>query len=77
MSYAVEVLDEVKDIDMPELLDVDRALGRVVAELVRDLHDDPWLGPRVNPQRARRPHLHAADDPTRTWTRRGPLQNRC
>lgn len=44
MSYAVEVLDEVKDIDMPELLDIDRALGRVVAELVRDLHDDPSLG---------------------------------
>lgn len=43
MSYAVEVLDEVKAIDMPKLLDIDRALGRVVAELVRDLHD-PWLG---------------------------------
>lgn len=44
MSYAVEVLDEVNDIDMPALLDIDRALGRAVAELVRDLHRDPWLG---------------------------------
>ncbi len=29
---------------MPALLEIDRALGRAVAEIVRDLHFDPWLG---------------------------------
>lgn len=44
MGYSVEVLDEVKELDMPELLSIEPVLGRVVAEIVRDLHQDPWLG---------------------------------
>lgn len=44
MSYHVEVLDEVRTIDMPALMEVDPGLGRAVAEIVRDLHVDPWLG---------------------------------
>lgn len=44
MSYSVEVLDEVRDVDMPNLLAIEPALGRVVAEIVRDLHSDPWIG---------------------------------
>jgi hypothetical protein len=44
VSYSVEVLDEVKDLDMPHLLSIDPSLGRAVAEIVRDLHVDPWLG---------------------------------
>ena len=44
MGYRVEVLDEVRTVDMPALLQVDPELGRAVAEIVRDLHHDPWLG---------------------------------
>jgi hypothetical protein len=44
VSYPVEVLDEVRRLDMPVLLAIDPALGRAVAEIVRDLHFDPWLG---------------------------------
>jgi hypothetical protein len=44
LSYPVRVLDEVKDLDMPALLDIDMRLGRVVAELVATLHSDPWIG---------------------------------
>lgn len=44
MDYPVRVLDEIKDLDVPELLAVDPGLGRVLAKLVRDLHFDPWLG---------------------------------
>lgn len=44
MSYKVEVLDEVRDLDMPKLLAIDPELGRVVAEIVRRLYEDPWLG---------------------------------
>jgi hypothetical protein len=47
MSYPVEVLAEVREIDVPELLEVDRDLGRVVAEIIRDLYRDPWLGTEV------------------------------
>jgi hypothetical protein len=44
VSYRVEVLDEVKDLDMPALLSIDTRLARVVAEIVAALHSDPWLG---------------------------------
>jgi hypothetical protein len=44
VSYRVEVLEEVRRLDMPALLAIDRAPGRVVAQIVRDLHFDPWLG---------------------------------
>jgi hypothetical protein len=44
MPYRVEVLDEVRAIDMPALLAIEPAIGRVVAEIVRALHFDPWLG---------------------------------
>jgi hypothetical protein len=44
VSYPVEVLDEVKSLDMPELLAIDPGLGRVVAEIVRELYSDPWPG---------------------------------
>jgi Txe/YoeB family toxin of Txe-Axe toxin-antitoxin module len=46
------VLDEVKGIDMPKLTAIDPRLARVVAEIVRDLHTDPWLG-REMPERMR------------------------
>lgn len=38
------MLVEVREIDMPALLDIDPALGRVVAEIVMSLKGDPWLG---------------------------------
>jgi hypothetical protein len=44
MAYRVEVLDEVKRLDVPQLLDKDPRLGRVIAEIVRALHFDPWIG---------------------------------
>jgi hypothetical protein len=43
-GYAVSVLDEVKTIDMPALAVLDPAAPRAAAEIVRDLHSDPWLG---------------------------------
>jgi hypothetical protein len=52
VSYSVEVLDEVKNLDMPQLLAIDARLARVVAELVRELYSDPRLG-REMPQRLR------------------------
>jgi hypothetical protein len=51
VSHAVEVLDEVKRLDMPELLAIDARLARVVAEIVRDLHLDPWLGRELRERR--------------------------
>ena len=44
MAYPVSVLAEVRDVDMPQLLAIEPAVGRVVAEIVRGLHFDPWLG---------------------------------
>ena len=44
MSYPVRVLDEVREHDIPKLLAIDPALGRAVAEIIRDLYSDPWLG---------------------------------
>jgi Txe/YoeB family toxin of Txe-Axe toxin-antitoxin module len=51
VSYPVEVLDEVKHLDMPELVAIDPRLGRVVAEIVRELHADPWLGREMRERR--------------------------
>jgi hypothetical protein len=51
VSHTVAVLDEVKRLDMPELLAIDPRLGRVVAEIVRDLHFDPWLGREMRARR--------------------------
>lgn len=42
--YPVEVLDEVKTLDMPALLSIDKDLARPVAEIVRELYSDPWIG---------------------------------
>lgn len=42
MSYRVEVLDEVRLEDIPQL--TERALRRRIAEILRELHVDPWLG---------------------------------
>ncbi len=44
MGYPVRVLDEVKDYDVPQLVDMEPGLARALAEIVRDLHFDPWLG---------------------------------
>jgi hypothetical protein len=44
VSYAVVVLVEVRELDMPALLAVDRELGRVVAGIVKELKSNPWLG---------------------------------
>jgi Txe/YoeB family toxin of Txe-Axe toxin-antitoxin module len=44
VSYSVEVLDEVRNLDMAQLLAIDPRLARVVAEIVRELYSDPWLG---------------------------------
>jgi hypothetical protein len=39
-----EVLDEVRDLDVPELLAVDPGLARVPVEKARELHCDPAGG---------------------------------
>lgn len=44
MTYPVEVLDEVRDLDVPRLLAIEPRLARLIAQIVRDLHSDPWLG---------------------------------
>lgn len=44
MSHRVEVLEEVRLHDVPELLSIEPGIGRVLAGIVRDLHFDPWLG---------------------------------
>ncbi len=43
-GYDVRVLEEVRTIDMPALAAVDPAAPRAAAEIVRDLHSDPWRG---------------------------------
>ena len=50
--YGVRVIDEVKTIDMPALAAVDPAAPRAAAEIVRDLHFDPWLGQEMRARRA-------------------------
>jgi len=44
VSYPVRVLDEVRALDVPALLAAEPGLARVLAEIVRELHFDPWLG---------------------------------
>ena len=44
MTYPVTVLTEVRDVDIPQLLAIEPTIGRLVAEIVRNLHFDPWLG---------------------------------
>ncbi len=44
MGYPVRVLDEVKDHDVPELLNMEPGLAHVLASMVRELHFNPWLG---------------------------------
>lgn len=44
MGYKVSVIDEVRTLDIPALQAIEPDVLRVVAELVRDLHSDPWLG---------------------------------
>ena len=44
MTYDVRVLNEVRELDIPQLLDLEPELGRVVAGIVKALKSDPWLG---------------------------------
>ena len=44
MSHRVEVLEEVRTLDVPKLLAAAPGLARVLAEIVRELHFDPWIG---------------------------------
>jgi hypothetical protein len=42
--YDVQVLDEVKTVDMPALAKIDPSAPRVAAEIVKRLYTDPWVG---------------------------------
>lgn len=44
MSYRVEILEEVRDLDIPALKQVHADLAREVVKLVQKLQTDPWIG---------------------------------
>jgi len=44
VSYRVGVLDEVRTADIPSLAELDERLPRKVAEIIRALYTDPWIG---------------------------------
>jgi len=44
MSYRVEILQEVRDLDIPVLKKVHSDLPREVVKLVHKLQTDPWIG---------------------------------
>jgi Txe/YoeB family toxin of Txe-Axe toxin-antitoxin module len=51
VGYTVKVVDEVRRLDLPKLLEIDPRLGRVVAEIIRELYSDPWIGRELRERR--------------------------